>query len=116
MNPMRSHNRFRFMFTTQLVDRDIPQPLYEERTLKEKIVYDVEYPEEDQQIVEDQYSWQIHRLRKHLPIGKEAPYGCYLDTQEDSEQELTYESVASKNVGSAIQKCDEQAKKRFERD
>jgi hypothetical protein len=36
------------MFTTQLVDRDIPQPLYEERTLKEKIVYDVEYPEEDQ--------------------------------------------------------------------
>ena len=108
MNPMRSHNRFRFMFTTRLVDRDIPQPLYQERTLKEKIVYDVQYPEEDQQIAEDQYSWQIHRLRKHLPIGKEVPYGCYIDAQEESEQEPTFESVASKNVGSAIQKYDEQ--------
>ena len=67
------------------------------------MVYDVEYPQEGQEIVEDQYSWLIHRLRKHLPIGKEVPYGCYLESED--EQELTYESVTSKNVGAAIEKC-----------
>ena len=109
LNPMRNHNRFRFMFTTHLVDRDIPQTLYEERTMKEKIVYNVKYPEDDEEIQEGPYSWIVHRLRKHIPINKENPYGYYPSSDEE---DWTLESVASKNVKTTIDAADEILTKR----
>ena len=39
--PMATHTKYRWIFNTTKVDRDLPVPEYEERTLAEKVAYDI---------------------------------------------------------------------------
>jgi hypothetical protein len=82
---MVRHSKYRWIFNTQKLDRDIPRNEYEERTLAEKEAYDIKYPEDYDKRVYDFYSWRYHHKRKQLPettktnkISTAAKYGQYV--------------------------------------
>lgn len=76
---MVKHSKYRWIFNTQKIDRDLPQPEYEERTLAEKVAYDIQYPKGYDKRIYDFYSWRYHHKRRHQPINKQAKYGQYID-------------------------------------
>jgi hypothetical protein len=83
--PMVRHSKYRWIFNTQKLDRDIPRSKYEERTLAEKEAYDIKYPDDYDKRVYDFYSWRYHHKRKQLPettktnkISTAAKYGQYV--------------------------------------
>ena len=57
--PMATHTKYRWIFNTTKVDWDLPKPEYEERTLAEKVAYDIQYPENYDKRVYDFFSWRF---------------------------------------------------------
>ena len=76
-------------------------------------MFDVKYPEDDEEIHEDHYSWKIHRLRKHVPTGKEVGYGDYLPSESE---DATVGSVDSDEVGELLEATDPKKEERQQRD
>ena len=62
--PMLNHYKYRQMFHTQKIDRDLPQPKYEERTIVEKVTYNIKYPKDYDKRVYDFYSWRYYEKKK----------------------------------------------------
>ena len=102
---MVTHSKYRWIFNTQKVDRDLPREEYEERTLAEKVAYDIKYPENYDKRVYDFFSWRFHHKQKtksNVVQPKDAKYGEYV-IRDNSE---TISSVDSDMVIDEFYKID----------
>lgn len=102
---MVTHTKYRWIFNTEKIDRDLPRPEYEERTLAEKVAYDIKYPKNYDKREYDFFSWRFQykqTMKPHVVKKQGAKYGQYV-LRDNSE---TISSVDSDQVIDEFKRID----------